>query len=166
MKLIITDTNVFFDIINIQALPEFFSMDYEICTTDFVLKEILFSSQKNQIEPFMRARKLTVYSFTSEELEEINTMRTKRNLRVLTDKTVLWKSLQLKCPVLTGDMKLRKEAEDFGIPVYESIWVIETLIKTGKITKHTGINCLERLKETNEILPHDQIDSLIRKYKT
>lgn len=118
MKLIITDTNVFFDLINIQALPEFFSMDYEICTTDFVLNEILFSSQKNQIDAFIRSGKLTVYSFTSKELDEINTMITKRNLRVLTDKTVLWKSLQLKCPILTGDMKLRKEAEDFGISVY------------------------------------------------
>src|SRR5512145_884409 len=118
MKLIITDTNVFFGIINIQALPEFFNMEYEICATDFVLNEILFSSQKNQIEPFIRARKLTVFSFTFEELDEINTMRTKRNLRVLTDKSVLWKSLQLKCPVLTGDMKLRREAEDLGIRVY------------------------------------------------
>jgi predicted nucleic acid-binding protein len=70
MKLIITDTNVFFDLINIQALPEFFSMDYEICTTDFVLNEILFSSQKNQIDAFIRSRKLTVYSFTSKEIEE------------------------------------------------------------------------------------------------
>jgi hypothetical protein len=32
MKLIVTDTNVFFDIIKIGALPEFFSLDYDICT--------------------------------------------------------------------------------------------------------------------------------------
>jgi rRNA-processing protein FCF1 len=165
MKLIITDTNVFFDIINIQALPEFFSLDYEICTTDFVLNEILFSNQKNQIDPFIRVRKLTVFSFTAEEIEEINIMKTKRNLRVLTDKTVLWKSIKLKCPVLTGDLKLRKEAEDFGLSVYGSIWVIETLIKSKKIPNEAGIIFLERLKVTNESLPHDEIDKLIVKYK-
>jgi len=32
MNLIITDTNVFFDIIKIGALPEFFALDFEICT--------------------------------------------------------------------------------------------------------------------------------------
>ena len=41
MKLIITDTNVFFDIISIDVLPEFFALGFEICTTDFVVKEIL-----------------------------------------------------------------------------------------------------------------------------
>ncbi len=41
MKLIITDTNIFFDIISIGVLPEFFSLDYEICTTVFVIEEII-----------------------------------------------------------------------------------------------------------------------------
>ena len=45
MKLIITDSSVFFDIIKIQALPEFFALDFEICTTDFVKGEILESEQ-------------------------------------------------------------------------------------------------------------------------
>ena len=46
MKLIITDSSVFFDIIKIQALPEFFALDFEICTTDFVKGEILESEQR------------------------------------------------------------------------------------------------------------------------
>lgn len=71
MKLIITDTNVFFDIISIGALPEFFSMDYDISTTDFVVKEILESDQKEQIESFIRARKLNVFKFSADEVEEI-----------------------------------------------------------------------------------------------
>ena len=41
MKIIITDTNILFDVIKIGALPEFFSLDYEICTTVFVIHEIL-----------------------------------------------------------------------------------------------------------------------------
>jgi len=58
MKLIITDTNVFFDIISVGALPAFFALDYEICTTDFVVKEILESDQKLQIESFIKSKKL------------------------------------------------------------------------------------------------------------
>ena len=33
MKIIITDTSVFFDIIKIKALPEFFALDVEIAKT-------------------------------------------------------------------------------------------------------------------------------------
>jgi hypothetical protein len=53
MKLIITDANVLFDIIDIDALPEFFALDFEICTTDFVVQEILESDQKEKIESFI-----------------------------------------------------------------------------------------------------------------
>ena len=58
MKLIITDTSVFFDIIQIQALPEFFALDFEICTTDFVEREIMQSNQREQIELFKRSKQL------------------------------------------------------------------------------------------------------------
>ena len=41
MKLIITDTNILFDVIKIGVLPEFFSLDFDICTTVFVIEEHL-----------------------------------------------------------------------------------------------------------------------------
>lgn len=78
VKLIITDTNVFFDIISIGALPEFFALNYDISTTDFVVKEILESDQKVQIESFIRARKLNVFKLTADEVEEIRSFTTKR----------------------------------------------------------------------------------------
>ncbi len=57
MKLIITDTNVLFDVIKIGALPEFFSLEYDICTTVFVIEEIKPRVQKELIETFIRAKK-------------------------------------------------------------------------------------------------------------
>ncbi len=66
MKLIVTDSSVFFDIIKIQALPEFFDLDIEVCTTDFVQKEILESEQRKQIEHFIRLKKLTVFEMSAE----------------------------------------------------------------------------------------------------
>lgn len=59
MKLIITDTNILFDIIGIGALPEFLNLDYEICTTEFVIEEIKQSDQKKAIEVFIRQKKYT-----------------------------------------------------------------------------------------------------------
>jgi len=164
MKIIITDTNVFFDIIGINALPEFFSLPYEICTTDFVLNEILRSHQKEQIEIFIRAKKLTIFSLTDSEIDEVKTFQTKRNFKGLTDKTVLWKAKQLNSPLLTGDGKLRKEAHEQGIKVFGSIWVIESLINTGLVKNLVAVSFLEKLKVTNNSLPIDEIDKLIKKF--
>jgi predicted nucleic acid-binding protein len=165
MKLIITDTNVFFDIIEISALPEFFALDFEICTTDFVVNEILQSNQKYQVENFIRAKKLQVFSLSGEEVESIVNFKTKRFFKGITDKTVLWKSIQLSCPLLTGDKKLRKEATDWGIEVHGSIWVISELIEQKIVTTKEGIKLLETLKEVNGSLPFEEIDKLIKRLK-
>ncbi len=139
MNLIITDTNVFFDIMGIGALPEFFALDLEIYTTDFVIQEILESDQQEQIESFIRSKSLNVYKFTGDELVEIMNFQTRRFFKGITDKTVLWKSYQLKCPLLTGDKKLRNEAEDLNIEVHGSIWVIEELVGKLIVTKEQAI---------------------------
>ena len=48
MKIVVTDVSVFFDLFIIQALPEFFELELEICTTDFVYNEIEQSEQKEK----------------------------------------------------------------------------------------------------------------------
>ena len=165
MKLIITDTNIFFDIISIGALPEFFSLDYEVCTTEFVIREIIQSDQKEAIEIFIRAKKVNVFGFTAEEIDEILSFNTNKLFKGITDKSVLWKSHQLNCSLLTGDKKLRKEAEELGIEVHGSIWVIDTLVQRGLIDSKKGVKLLKLLKQLNTSLPFEEIDKLIRYYK-
>lgn len=166
MKILLTDTNVFFDIIEINALPEFFSLPYEICTTDFVVDEVLRSHQKEQIEIFIRAKKLTVFKLTDIDVDEVKAFQTTRIFKGLTDKTVLWKAKQLNSPLLTGDGKLRKEAQEQGIKVHGSIWVIENLAINQLIEKSNAVILLEKLKETNNSLPIDEIDKLIKKFSS
>src|SRR5690606_12120766 len=145
-KLIITDTNVFFDIMSIEILPDFFGLDFEICTTDFVINEIIRIDQAEQVQTFIRSRKLTVYKFTPKEVEEVISLKTKRNLRRITDKSVLWKALQLKCRLLTGDKNLKNEAEEQGLQVNGSLWVIKMLVGSKIITSVNAVELLEKLK--------------------
>ena len=166
MKLIITDSSVFFDIIKIQALPEFFALDFEICTTDFVKCEILESEQREQIEMFIRSHQLIVFELSEKEIEEIENFKTKRFFKTIIDKTVLWKAKQLKCPLLTGDAKLRSESIDQGITVYGSLWVIRMMVESKVVTANAGIEFLEKLKVSNDRLPLDEIEKLIKKLKS
>ena len=165
MKLIITDTNVLFDVIKIGALPEFFSLDYDICTTVFVIEEIRPSGQRELLETFIRAKKLTVFEFTGEDIEEVANFDTVRVLKRFTDKSVIWKSVQLNCPMLTGDKKMREIAENIGIEVHGSIWVIDELINSDLISTEKAIELLEQLLETNSWLPRNEIERRINKLK-
>ena len=165
MRIIITDTNVFFDIMDIEVLPDFFGLDFEICTTDFVVYEIKRFEQAEQIQNFIRSKKLTVFSFSSEEIEQVIAIKAKRNLRRIADKSVLWKAQQLECRLLTGDKNLRCEAEDSGLVVNGSIWVIRMLVEGNNVTAQKGIELLEKLKTVNSNLPFDEIDKLIKKWQ-
>ncbi|MBN1338620.1 MAG: hypothetical protein JXA03_04815 [Bacteroidales bacterium] len=165
MKLIVTDTNVFFDMMSIGVLPDFFGLDYEICTTDFVVNEIVRVDQADQIQNFIRSKQLTVYKLTSDEIEKVVNLKTKRNLRRITDKSVLWKALQLKCRLVTGDKNLRSEAEEQGLEVNGSLWVIKKLLETNVISPAIAAELLEKLKIVNNSLPKDEIEKLIKKYK-
>ncbi len=165
MKLFITDTNVFFDLMNIEALPEFFGLDFEICTTDFVVNEILRLEQAEQIQNFIRSKQLTVFGFSSDEIEEVVNLKTKRTLRRIADKSVLWKALQLKCKLLTGDKSLRSEAEENGLEVHGSIWVVMMIVEAKLLSHVKGIELFEKLKIVNGNLPLEDIEKLIKKLK-
>jgi predicted nucleic acid-binding protein len=164
MKLLVTDTNVFFDIMSIGALSDFFKLEFDICTTDFVINEVIRIEQAEQIQVFIRSKQLTVFKLSADELEQVVNLKTKRNLRRITDKSVLWKALQLKCRLLTGDKQLRNEATEQGLEVNGSIWVIKILVESGIIPSEKGIILLEKLKNINESLPKEEIDKLVRKY--
>lgn len=163
MKLIITDTNVFFDLISMGALPEFFALDFDICTVDFVINEILLSDQKTQVESFIRAKQLTVFKISADEIEEIIKFKTNRVFKGITDKTVLWKSHTLQCPILTGDNKLRNEAKDLKIEVHGILWVINKLVENGIITNTKGVELLESLRLINYSLPGEEINKIIKR---
>lgn len=45
---VISDVSVFFDLYHLQVPPEFFALNREIYTTDYVYDELINSEQKNE----------------------------------------------------------------------------------------------------------------------
>lgn len=165
MKVVITDVSVFFDLYQLQVLPEFFALELEIHTTNFVYNEIINSEQKAEFELFVRSKKLHIIKITAEEEHEIHLLQLKRANRSFPDKTVLWKALQLKCALLTCDHKLKTEALSQGLEVHGSIWVLKELVEHNIISKVKCIELLEMMKLVNDRLPLDEIEKFIRQLK-
>jgi predicted nucleic acid-binding protein len=166
MKLIITDVSVLFDLYQLGILTEFFALKAEISTTSFVYNEIVVANQVNEFEVYKRSQKLNVIALTEKEQEAVSQFKTKRNLKSMPDKTMLWKSIQLRCALLTCDKKLKLEAKDHGIEVHGSIWVIEKLVEEKILETTKAITFLNTLMTINDRLPQDEIDKLIKKLKT
>ncbi len=107
-----------------------------------------------------------MFNFSADEIDEVVNLKTKRTLQRIADKSVLWQALQLKCKLLTGDKSLRSEAEENGLEVHGSIWVVMMIIEAKLLSTAKGIELYEKLKIVNDSLPKEEIEKLIRKLKS
>lgn len=78
-KIVVSDTNIFLDLISINLLDSFFLFPCDICTTDFVINEIIQPLQIQAIDKFIKSKKLEVVSFDFSELSAINGIFTRNN---------------------------------------------------------------------------------------
>lgn len=159
MKLVITDTNVFIDMMNVDALAAFFALGFDVHTTDFVINE-LDEDQQAQLLPIRGNGQLTVARFTDSEVKAFEVMQTKVTIQ-FTDRSVVYLATQLKGMILSGDGNLWKECKARKLDVHGSIWVIEQIWIKRLLTPVSCIERLENLKKTNSRLPKDKIDALI-----
>jgi hypothetical protein len=165
MKVAITDVSVLFDLFNVGVLPEFFGLDIEIYTTDFIFNEILQSDEKNEFELFVGYGQLKIIAVEEDEQEIISNMVLTYSNRSIADKTALYKALQMNCIILTCDDKLKKEAIKQKLEVHGSIWIIDQLVENDKINTIRAIEVIESLKAKNAWLPVDELDRRLNKYK-
>ncbi len=165
MKVALTDVSVLFDLFNVGVLPEFFGLDIEIFTTDFIYNEILQSDEKDEFELFVRGGQLRIIAVEETEHETISNMELTYSNRSFADKTALYKAIQMRCILLTCDDKLKKEAVKRDLEVYGSIWVIDQLVENDKIDTKRAIEVIESLKKTNAWLPVDELDRRLNMYK-
>ena len=161
--LIITDTNVFIDLIKAGALEYFMQLDYHILTTGFVVNEINHPDQKATLERCLTPKRVEIIEFSGEEMLHILRFRTRRNLKRLTDKSVLFLAVQRQCPLLSGDGDLRKEAQDNGLTVFGSLWVINQLVEQQICTPQLAIALIRRLERCNPRLPKKKMEEMVER---
>lgn len=62
---------------------------------------------------------------------------------------------QSQCPLLTGDLRLRRTAEKEAIIVQGTLWLIEQIVIHKIITIQTASSAYEKMKQAGRRLPWD-----------
>ena len=164
MKLVVTDTNVFIDLMDVDALAAFFALGFEVHTTDFVINE-LSADQQALLLPFRGIGQLVVARFTDEQVSAFEVMPTKVSIQ-FTDRSVIFLATELRGMILSGDGNLWKECKARKLEVHGTIWLVEELWSKRLIPAVSCIERLESLKKLNTRLPKDKIDALIQKIRS
>jgi predicted nucleic acid-binding protein len=162
MKYIISDTCILIDLITIDLIKEFLSLNFEIYTTDFVLEEISNPTQRCIIDQFIELKKINIITSKTDELLDIITIFRENPGLSFTDCSVFFYGKKRRLIVLTNDSKLRKLAEPIG--VHGILWILEELIQHEIISKHQATIKLKKLMKINQRLPLEECRKRLRQW--
>lgn len=163
MRLVVTDTSVFIDLMDVGALVPFFALGFEVHTTLFVMDE-LNVEQYTLLLPFIGSKALVVDHFSGETVALVEAMETRAGLS-FTDRSIIHLALELRATLLSGDGGIRKECTARQLPFHGSIWVLEQLWMRGLLAPVPAISSLEYLRGHNPRLPVAEIEALIERIR-
>ena len=167
-KIVVSDTNIFIDLISVNLLDGFFSLPWEIHTTDMIMKELKDSNQKAVVDAFRQLGNLKIKGFDGNEMLELMRMRKRasESSNASIQDCSVWKlAKNLNCSLLTGDNRLRKVVQKDNIEVHGILYLFDKMLEHQVINHETAITKLQSLFNINSRLPKDEIDKRIELWK-
>ena len=166
MKILVNDTNIFIDLHSVGLLEEMCRLPYEIHTVDFVVAEIADADQRRIFDELVARGEISVDGFTADEVIEIveEHSSVSGNLSI-PDCSVCYFARKHNVPMLTGDRRLRRYAEEQSIEVHGILFIFDELVKHDIISTSMAADRLEELFAINARLPKAEIRERINRWK-
>jgi predicted nucleic acid-binding protein len=156
VKVTVTDTNVFIDLIHLQWLGQLKALELEVFTTDYVLLE-LHEHQRKELMAMVEAGVLVVHKLLEKDISEITQMQVPKAFSP-TDTSVVWLALKHCAMVLTGDAPVRRFCENNGLEVHGFLWIFDQLVEKQVTTPIEATAKMEMLMEKNKRMPLDECE--------
>lgn len=165
---VVSDTNIFLDLLSIDLLAAFFSLTFDFHTTDFVIAEIKEKHQQKLIAKYIENGKLFIKKFDSEETGEfISFFSNYFNKISIQDCSVWHYAKKTNARLLTGDLRLRKMIEqENAVQVSGIIFLFDEMIKQKIITKKYACTKLIELMGINPRLPNSICNEKIELWRS
>lgn len=167
MKILVNDTNIFIDLHSVGLLEEMCRLPYEIHTVDFVVAEIADADQRRIFDELVAQRGIFIDGFTADEVIEIveEHSSVSGNLSI-PDCSVCYFARKHNVPMLTGDRRLRRYAEEQSIEVHGILFIFDELVRHDIISTSMAADRLEELFAINARLPKTEIRNRINRWKS
>ncbi len=161
MRIVVHDACALIDLLQGGLVNAWAHCGIEIHTTELALIEVEMDDT-----PLHATGVLKVKTHSVSELSALHLFKSsvKRSLS-LEDCSVLRLAQELKAPLLTGDMDLRKTAEASGLRVHGLIWVLDTLVEKSLLTQAKAATALETLCRSGSRFPAHEVERRLRDWR-
>lgn len=146
MKIYIGETNIILDLIELEILPEFFSLQAEFYTTQFITGSLNIPDHTFKVSKYVDSEHLRVHELSHEEIAEISNWKITPHLIRISERSVLWKIYKTGGIILNGNLKLQKGIQGESIQAHGTGWIIGQLAKAEIICATQSMNLHKELK--------------------
>ncbi len=162
LKLLITDTSIWIDLIKHGLLDAFFKLPYSIYAVDFV--------QDNEVIgvnwSIFAQKGLQIIELTQSEILDLYNLKQSQLHTSLPDLASYYAAIKINGILLTGDKALRRFAEE-RLEVHGLLWVIDLFVHFQTLTPEDASICLElMLRDPNTRLPKTECIRRINKWRS
>ena len=168
MIIVVNDANILIDLVKLQLLPHFFSLQLKFYTTDLILDE-LHDWQVEKLQVYINNGTLTVIQLTDIELMDITLLQAEKRQLSDQDCSAIVCARKVTGNLLTSDNNLRKFATKKLFTVYGHLWVFDKMVDAKTITPQNAILKLTELREVVNPwlnLPKNECEIRFEQWKT
>ena len=156
----ISDTNIWIDFRNAGLLAMLFRLPFTLCCTDFVLHEL-----EDFPHDELLAHGLIVESFDSAGVARLFSLKTEHNNSSLADVSCYLLAQESGRPLLTGDGKLRRQAQRDGLQVHGALWLLDLMIEHAVILPSHAADALDNMLDHGARLPSGECDARLAHWR-
>jgi len=159
-NILVKDACIIIDLIELDLLDVFLSLDYIVITSQSVIKEITDKTQAELLANHIKANRMQKEN--DGELDAILKLMGKHTGISYADATVLELSLRIEATLLSADKLLRKAGKDEGATICGTLWVIKELYLTKMISSTVAVTKINELIKINTRIPFNLCKNLIK----
>lgn len=157
MPLLISDSNIFIDLISADLLQLMFQLPEEFAVPDILYKEEL-AEQHSDLPGYG----LKVLEIQGDFMMEAYRLRVEYKGPGQNDLFALALAKQEACPLITGDRDLRHAAKEEGVELHGTLWLVDRMINEELITVDRAKDAFDLMKNDQRRLPWNEVRQLLK----
>lgn len=158
MLLIISDASVLIDIECGELTSAMFSLPWQ-----FAVPDILFDEELSERHRYLLDFGLISKSMSGELVGEAYVLRQQYAKTSVNDLLALTLAKHENCQLLTGDKALRDVAHELNVEVHGTLWLVEQMLREGKITIEVARVAFAKMRQVGSRLPWGKVEEMLVK---
>lgn len=156
----VTDTNFWIDLDTAGLLGPIFRLPFEWQAPDVIIAELEKPEGADLIRRGLRVRELD-----GRRVAEVVALAVAYPRPSRADLFALVLARLQAALLLTGDRHLRQAAEQEGVRVHGTLWILDELVERSVVSPSEAVEALHLMKEGRRRLPAEEVDRRLRRWR-